>query len=78
MDGTYLTSLRTAAASGVATQFLANKDANKLALFGAGPVALYHVYAMVTVRPSIKEIVIVNRTKSSAQKLADQLRSDSR
>jgi len=78
MDGTDLTSIRTAAASGVATKFLANKEAHKLALFGAGPVARHHVYAMLAVRPSLKDIVIVNRTKSSAEKLASLLRSDTR
>jgi len=78
LDGTHLTPFRTAAASGVATKFLANEGAHKLALFGAGPVARYHVYAMVAVRPSLRDLVIVNRTKSSAEKLASQLRSDTR
>ena len=36
MDGTYLTAIRTGAASGLATRLLARKDANVAAIFGAG------------------------------------------
>jgi alanine dehydrogenase len=36
MDGTYLTALRTGAASGVATRLLARRDAHVVAIFGAG------------------------------------------
>lgn len=36
LDGTYLTALRTGAASGVATRYLSRKDASILAIFGAG------------------------------------------
>ena len=36
MDGTYLTALRTGAASGAATDLLARKDARVAAIFGAG------------------------------------------
>ena len=39
MDGTYLTSLRTGAASGVATQQMARADAHTLVIFGAGAMA---------------------------------------
>ncbi len=36
MDGGYLTAVRTRAASGVATKYLATKDARVAAIFGAG------------------------------------------
>ena len=36
MDGTYLTALRTGAASGVATRLLSRRDAHEVAIFGAG------------------------------------------
>ena len=35
-DGIYITALRTAAASGLATSYLANQDASEVAIFGCG------------------------------------------
>jgi len=50
MDGTKLTAMRTGAASGVATDLLARKDACKFTLFGAGGQALDQVRAVMAVR----------------------------
>lgn len=51
MDAAYLTGIRTAAASAVATRLLANPDANTLALIGAGVQAATHLWAMTEARP---------------------------
>ena len=74
MDGTYLTALRTGAASGVATQALARDDAHTLGLFGAGATALHQVLAVCTVRP-ISRVWIANRSADRAERLAETLRS---
>ena len=50
MDGTYLTALRTGAASGVATDLLARSDARVAAIFGAGAQARTQLEAVCTVR----------------------------
>jgi alanine dehydrogenase len=50
MDGTYLTALRTGAASGVATDLLARPDARVAAIFGAGAQARTQLDAVCTVR----------------------------
>jgi alanine dehydrogenase len=50
MDGTYLTALRTGAASGVATDLLAQPDARVAAIFGAGAQARTQLEAVCTVR----------------------------
>lgn len=50
MDGTYLTALRTGAASGVATALLARADARVAAIFGAGAQARTQLEAVCTVR----------------------------
>ncbi len=50
LDGTYLTALRTGAASGVATDLLAPAEADTLALFGAGAQARTQLLAVATVR----------------------------
>jgi ornithine cyclodeaminase/alanine dehydrogenase-like protein (mu-crystallin family) len=60
IDGAELTALRTAAVSGLATRHLANPDASRLVVFGAGVQAAAHLDAMVAVRP-IEEVKVVGR-----------------
>ncbi len=55
LDGGYLTALRTGAASGLATDLLARKDASVLGIIGAGRQARTQIEAVCTVRP-IREI----------------------
>lgn len=50
LDGTYLTALRTGAASGVSTDLLAPADASTAAIFGAGVQARTQLLAICTVR----------------------------
>jgi alanine dehydrogenase len=54
MDGTYLTALRTGAASGVATDLLSRKDARVVAIFGAGTQSRSQLEAVCTVRSIAK------------------------
>ncbi len=51
MDGTYITEVRTAAASAVATRHLAHPEASVLGVLGAGVQARSHTWAMSIVRP---------------------------
>jgi len=51
MDGTYLTALRTGAASGAATDLLARQDARTAAVFGAGAQGCTQLEAICAVRP---------------------------
>ncbi|ACL24021.1 ornithine cyclodeaminase family protein [Chloroflexus aggregans] len=76
LDGTYLTALRTGAASGVATRLLARPEARTLVIFGAGAQALPQVMAVLAVRPTIDNIWIVNRTRDRATLLAARLRGE--
>jgi ornithine cyclodeaminase len=69
MNGTYLTALRTAAGSGLATQLLARKDAQVLSIFGAGMQAKAHLDACISVRETISVLYIINRTMSRASDL---------
>jgi alanine dehydrogenase len=73
MDGTYLTALRTGAASGLATDLLARPEATVAALLGAGGQAPYQLEAICTVRP-IERVWIINRTQARAERLAEQVR----
>jgi len=51
MDGTYLTALRTGAASGAGTDLLARDDARVAAIFGAGVQGRTQLEAVCAVRP---------------------------
>jgi ornithine cyclodeaminase len=72
LDGTYLTALRTGAASGLATELLARPEARVVALFGAGGQALHQLEAVCRVR-TIERAWLVNRTRAHAERLAERV-----
>ncbi len=74
MDGGFLTLIRTAAVSAVATKLLSRPDAATLGVFGAGAQAEFHVRLMALVRP-IKSVVIWARRRDTAALLVASLRS---
>ncbi|MDQ3250592.1 MAG: ornithine cyclodeaminase [Chloroflexota bacterium] len=67
MDAEYLTAVRTGAASGVATKYLARPDAATLLLFGAGALAPQQVAAVCAVRPIRRVLVITKTGEKDAQ-----------
>jgi ornithine cyclodeaminase/alanine dehydrogenase-like protein (mu-crystallin family) len=70
MDGTYLTGIRTAAGSAVATKYLARSDARTLGVFGTGVQARFHVLAIARVRP-IERVLVSATSHDKAQAFAD-------
>ena len=74
MDGTELTRRRTAAASALAADYLARKDAATLAVFGAGALARHFVLAHASVRP-VKTVHVVNRSRDKAEALVVELQA---
>lgn len=72
MDGTWLTALRTGAASGVATDLLALRDASVVAIFGAGVQARTQLEAVCTVR-YIREVRIYDPNLFKAEMLAQDM-----
>jgi ornithine cyclodeaminase/alanine dehydrogenase-like protein (mu-crystallin family) len=74
LDGTALTTIRTAAVSALATDRLAPPDASRLVVFGAGAQARSHALAMAAVRP-IESVRIVGRDRGRAAALVDDLRA---
>ena len=68
LDGTELTAIRTAAVSALATRHLANPDARRLVVFGAGVQAASHLASMAAVRP-VEDVVVVSRTPERAERL---------
>ncbi|HEX7877999.1 MAG TPA: ornithine cyclodeaminase family protein [Candidatus Eisenbacteria bacterium] len=69
MDASAITAIRTAAASGAATDALANPDAGDLAIIGSGTQARTHLVAMKTVR-RLRRIRIWSRSKANAERFA--------
>jgi alanine dehydrogenase len=76
MDGTYLTALRTGAASGAATDLLARPDAQSVAIFGAGVQGRTQLEAVCAVR-SIRQAwvydVIRERAAAYAAEMGEKL-----
>ena len=72
MDGGEITRRRTAAASALAADYLARKDASTLTVVGAGALAPHFVMAHAAVRP-IKRVFIHSRTLAKAEELAADL-----
>jgi len=69
MDGRFLTAIRTAAASAVATKFMASPGPKQMAVFGAGVQARFHIDAMLEVA-NITRVMIASRTATTANSLA--------
>ena len=61
IDAEQVTAMRTGAVSGVATKYLARRDARTVALFGAGPQARAQLEAVCAVR-DIRRCLLVTRT----------------
>ncbi len=72
MDGASLTAIRTGAGGGVAADLLAQKDAKKVGLFGAGVQARAQLQAVMAVR-DIARVNLISRTQASAQQLAYEI-----
>ena len=65
MDGERLTAIRTAAASGLATELLARRDAHVAAIFGAGNQGRMQLEAVCAVRP-IRQAYVFDQDRARA------------
>ncbi len=72
MDGTYLTALRTGAASGAATELLARPQAHVAAIFGAGAQGRTQLEGICAVRP-IEEAWVYDVDSQRAQGYAAEM-----
>jgi ornithine cyclodeaminase/alanine dehydrogenase-like protein (mu-crystallin family) len=76
VDGTAVTHWRTAADSALGAKFLAPENPEVLLVVGAGEMAQWLVRAHRTVRPSLRRVLIWNRTPARASALAARLREE--
>jgi len=72
LNGTFLTALRTGAASGAATDLLARPDAETVAILGAGVQGRTQLAAMGAVRP-VKKVWIYDIVKETAVRFAREM-----
>lgn len=76
MDGIYVTQVRTAALSGVATKYMANPDSKTVAVVGTGGMAYEQLNAVLTVCPNITEVTLWNRTTDKAHDFKEVFERD--
>lgn len=73
IDGAAITAWKTAGDSALGADLLARRDVGMLAMIGAGAMSRPLIAAHLSVRPSIGRIVLWNRTRDNAEKLAADL-----
>ncbi len=76
IDGTMLTLRKTAADSGLGAKLLAREDAEVLLMVGAGALAPHLIAAHRTARPSIRRVLLWNRSAQRRDLLARGLEAD--
>jgi ornithine cyclodeaminase len=74
-DAEPVTKIRTACATAAATDALARKDADVLAVFGTGVQAEAHLHAVPLVRP-FREILLWGRSQSKTREVAERMGSE--
>ena len=76
MDGVYITQVRTAALSGIATKYMAKTECQSVAVIGCGGMAYEQLNAVLTVRPEIKKVYLWNRNTAGAEQFKTQFARD--
>ncbi len=74
IQGESFTRMKTAADSALGADLLARDDAATLVVLGAGGQARTHVQFLRAVRPSIRRVLVWNRTAGAAARLAAELK----
>src|SRR5579862_1132290 len=75
MEAEYLTAMRTAAASALATQYLARPEPRSLGIFGAGGQAEAHARVFQDAFPTIELVFVQARSVESAQSFCERMAS---
>lgn len=73
IDGACLTKWKTAADSALGSELLSRPDAATLTMIGAGAMAESLIRAHITVRPSVQQVTIWNRSAARTESLALRL-----
>lgn len=74
IDGTALTAIKTATDSALAADLLARKDIKTMLMIGAGAMAAHLIEAHYSLRPSLEDILIWNRTPARCTGVIETLK----
>ncbi len=74
LDGTYLTGLRTGAASGAATDLLARPEARQVAILGAGTQGRYQLLGVCAVR-QVTRVRVYDTIRARAEEYVSEMRT---
>lgn len=74
LDGTVITSMRTAAMTGICVRTIAPPDVEVAAIIGTGVQAQTHAVALPKALPNLKTILVVGRTEAAAAHFCQQVR----
>ncbi len=75
MEAKYLTDIRTAATSAVATDLLARKDVETLGIFGSGRLAAAHLAALPRVR-NFKRVLVCGSGRSDVSAFCGKMKNE--
>jgi ornithine cyclodeaminase/alanine dehydrogenase-like protein (mu-crystallin family) len=75
-DGAAMTARKTAGDSALGASLLAREDAEVLLVVGAGALAPHFAAAHMAARPSLRRVLVWNRTTHKAETVATELRAD--
>lgn len=75
MEANYLTDVRTAATSAVATDLLARKDVETLGIFGSGRLAAAHLAALPRVR-NFKRVLVCGSERSDVSAFCEKMKNE--
>jgi len=76
MDGTYISAMRTGAATGVGAKYLAKKDSKTVCMIGNGPQAYTQIQALKMVLPALEEIRCYDIVREVAVQFAHYCESE--
>lgn len=73
MGGTYITSMRTGAAGGIAVKYLARTDSSTVGMVGAGKQAETQLLAINQVMPKIEEVKVFDQYNEASKRYAEEM-----
>lgn len=73
MDGTYITSIRTASVGALSAYYLSRKDSKTIGFIGAGSEAKKHLEMIKVTRPKLEKCYVSSRRDGSTQKFIDEM-----
>ena len=75
LEASFLGQIRTGAASGVASKYMAKRDSRVMTLFGAGYQAATQLEAIAAVLPKLERVNVVGRSPERMQRFCEEMKA---